>query len=109
VSPWSVYILRTSRDALYTGISTDVDDRVAAHARGRGAKCLRGRGPLELVYRRKLGDVGLALRVERALKRLSKAEKEALATEQPTRARLLRRLGLAAERAVKPRKPAKRA
>ena len=109
MSPWSVYILRTSRDALYTGISTDVDDRVAAHERGRGAKCLRGRGPLELVYRRKLGDVGLALRVERALKRLSKAEKEALATEQPTRARLLRRLGLATERAVKPKKPVKRA
>lgn len=117
---WHIYVLRTRSSALYTGISTDVDGRVVAHAEGRGAKCLRGRGPLELVYRQRLGDVGLALRVERALKGLSKAQKEELATAQPTRAQLLRRLGLApvkrptatcaaAKPTVRSKKPAPRA
>jgi len=104
VSTWSVYVLRTARADLYTGISTDVDERLAAHAAGRGAKCLRGRGPFELVYRRRLGQVGLALRVERALKRLSKADKEALAAARPTRTRLLRILGLAPARPKAPKR-----
>ena len=77
---WSVYVVRRRDGALYTGISTDVRRRIAEHAaaRGRGAKALRGRGPLRLVFQRTLGARGLALRVESAIKRLPKARKEQL-------------------------------
>src|SRR5260221_2690619 len=77
---WSVYVVRRRDGALYTGISTDVRRRIAEHAaaRGRGAKALRGRGPLRLVFQRTLGTRGFALRVESAINRLPKARKEQL-------------------------------
>ena len=77
---WSVYVVRCRDGALYTGIATDVRRRIAEHGRkrGRGAKSLRGRGPLRLVFQKVIGSRGLALRVEHAIKRLPKAEKEEL-------------------------------
>jgi putative endonuclease len=75
------------------GITTDIEKRLGAHRSGRGAKFLRGRGPLKLVFRRELGEHGLALRVERRLKRLPKPQKEALVRAKPSRARLLEWLG----------------
>ncbi|MFN0007354.1 MAG: GIY-YIG nuclease family protein [Planctomycetota bacterium] len=95
---WSVYLIRCSRGALYAGIATEVERRLEEHRRGRGAKALRGRGPLALVYRRAVGDRSLALRVEHGLKRLAKAEKEALVRASPSRSRLLGRLGLTGSR-----------
>jgi len=75
---WHLYVLRTARGALYTGITTDVARRLHQHACGKGAKALRARGPLDLVYSVALGARGEALRVEYALKQLAKARKEAL-------------------------------
>jgi putative endonuclease len=87
---WFVYMLRTANSALYTGISTDVDRRFQQHTIGAGAKALRGRGPLTLVYRVAIGDRSAAQRVEHALKSLSKLEKEAVVLAQPKRGRWLR-------------------
>lgn len=84
---WSLYMVRTANGALYTGVSNDVDRRFAQHAKGSGAKALRGRGPLVLVYRVAIGDRAAAQRVEHALKQLSKAEKEAVVVAQPKRRR----------------------
>jgi putative endonuclease len=83
MAPWSVYIVRCADGTLYTGIATDVRRRIAEHARraSRGAKYLRGRGPLRLVFVKALGPRSLALRVERRIKMLSKARKEALIAE----------------------------
>ena len=77
---WSVYVLRCKDGTLYTGIATDVDRRLAEHRGpgGRGAKYLRGRQPLELVMSRSVGAREIALRVEHRIKRLARAEKEAL-------------------------------
>ena len=47
---WYVYILRCGDGTLYTGITDDVDRRLAVHRSGKGAKYTRGRGPLEVVY-----------------------------------------------------------
>ena len=44
----------------------------------RGAKYLRGRGPLELVFEQAAGDRAAAQRLEHRVKRLSRTEKEAL-------------------------------
>lgn len=93
---WFVYLIRSARGALYTGITTEVERRLEQHRSGRGSKSLRGRGPLELVYRRRLGDRSLALRVEHGLKRLEKEEKEALVLALPSRKRLLRWLDIEA-------------
>jgi len=77
---WRVYILRCADGTLYTGVSTDVGRRLAEHAGagGKGARYLRGRGPLEVVFDREAGARSLALRVEGRIKRMSRAQKEAL-------------------------------
>lgn len=78
---WYVYMLRCADGTLYTGITDNVDKRLAAHRAGRGAKYTRGRGPLELVYCEQQADKSSALRREIAIKRLSRAEKLALCGE----------------------------
>jgi len=76
---YSVYILRCADGTLYTGIATDIDRRIQEHERGaRGAKYLRGRGPLELVYQQAATGRGLALRIEHRIKQLDRTQKEAL-------------------------------
>ena len=77
---WSVYLVRCRHGSLYTGIATDVARRFAEHQRsdGKAAKYLRGKGPLQLVFERAIGDRQLALSVERRIKKLPKARKEEL-------------------------------
>ena len=77
---WSVYLVRCRDNTLYTGIAIDVSRRLAQHGGegGRGSKYLRGKGPLRLVYVRRIGARDLALRVEARIKRLRKARKEEL-------------------------------
>jgi len=66
--------------SFYTGIATDVARRLAEHERGaKGAKYLRGRGPLKLVYEHAIGDRSLASRVEARIKRLPRTDKADLA------------------------------
>ena len=72
---WKLYILRCRDGSLYTGITTDVEKRFAAHNAGKGAKYTRGRGPLELVYREDCGDHSAALKRELEIKALSRDEK----------------------------------
>lgn len=75
---WYVYVLRCANGALYTGIATNITRRIAEHRVGKGAKYLRGKGPLRLVFKKAVGDKGLALRVERRIKKLPKIRKETL-------------------------------
>lgn len=72
---WYIYIVETAAGALYTGISTDVARRFEQHCRGRGARALRGRGPLVLVHQAVVGSHGDALREEARVKRMSAAAK----------------------------------
>ena len=74
-SSWKLYILRCRDGSLYTGITTDVEKRFAAHNAGKGAKYTRGRGPLELVYREDCGNHSAALKRELEIKALSREEK----------------------------------
>ena len=72
---WNVYILRCGDGSLYTGISTDVQRRLAEHRSGKGAKYTRSRGPLELVYQEECSDKSAALKRELEIKALPRAEK----------------------------------
>lgn len=75
---WYVYMLRCGDGSLYTGVTDNVERRLAAHRSGRGAKYTRGRGPLEMVYTEEVPDKSAALRREYQIKRLSREEKERL-------------------------------
>ena len=75
---WFVYLIRCVDGALYTGISTDPERRLLEHATSRGARRLRGRGPLQLVFASPLPDRATALRVEARIKRWPKVRKERL-------------------------------
>ena len=75
---WYVYIVRCRDGSLYTGTATDVERRLIDHRANRGAKYLRGRGPLKLVFKKRVGKKGQALNVEHKVKRLPKPKKEAL-------------------------------
>jgi len=75
---WCVYLLRCGDGTLYTGITNDLPRRLAAHARGRGARYTRGRGPLALVHSEAAGTRSAALRREHELKRLRRRAKLAL-------------------------------
>jgi len=80
--PWFLYVVRCADGTLYTGIARNVSARIALHETGKGARYTRGRGPLELCAVRRCADKGRALRLEYAMKRLSRAEKEAVITEE---------------------------
>ena len=75
---WHVYLVRCADESLYTGIALDVERRFEEHESGVGAKYLRGRGPLELVFSRAIGTRGDALRAEYRIKQLSRDDKEEL-------------------------------
>ena len=63
----------------WQGIAIDVARRIDEHERGRrGARYLRGRGPLKLEFAERVGDRGAATRIEHRLKRLAKPDKERL-------------------------------
>ena len=86
---WCVYILEYSEGRLYTGITTDIDRRIAEHsgndgdangrvAKGKGAKALRGKGPLTLRYLQYVENRSIASKIESEIKKMSKSKKLAL-------------------------------
>jgi len=76
---FSLYIVRCADDTLYTGIATDVGRRISEHESGpRGAKFLRGKGPLRLEFAEQVGDRALASTLEYRVKQLGRAQKQAL-------------------------------
>lgn len=89
---WFLYMLRCRDGTLYTGIATDVARRLAEHegAGPRGARYLRGRGPLQLALSLAVGPRGDALRLEHRVKRLGRAAKEELINRPESARDLLR-------------------
>lgn len=72
---WHVYILQCGDGTLYTGIAKDPEKRLEEHRNGRGAKYLRGRGPLKMVFHQLADSHGEALRLESKIKKLPRPEK----------------------------------
>lgn len=72
---WVLYMLECKDGSLYTGITDDLDRRLAAHRAGKGAKYTKGRGPLVLRYTEICEGRSQALRRELAVKALSRKEK----------------------------------
>jgi putative endonuclease len=73
-----VYILRCSDGSYYTGYTNDLEKRIALHNKGNGAKYLRGKGPVKLVYVKEYRYYKNAIHAERNIKKLTKSAKENL-------------------------------
>lgn len=75
--PYFIYILECSNGAYYSGYTTDLVRRYQEHCNG-SPKCKYTRSfPPQRVaaFWQVMGDLSLALKVEREIKRLSKSEK----------------------------------
>ncbi len=77
---WFLYLIRCKHGQLYTGITTDVERRFEEHKSHdkKGSKYLRGKAPLRLVMKKRIGNKSLALKIEAKVKKLSKVKKELL-------------------------------
>lgn len=80
---WRLYILSTAAGVLYTGITNDVARRLRQHENGTGAKALRGKGPLTLMFSCEAGDRADASKLEYQVKQLNRRDKLRLVAHQP--------------------------
>lgn len=72
------YLLRCGDGSLYCGWTNDLEERLAAHQSGKGAKYTRAHQPVELVYYEQFGTKAEAMRREAEIKRYSRSQKLAL-------------------------------
>ena len=79
-----VYIVECADRTLYTGATLDVTRRVAQHNAGLGARYTAGRGPVRLVFQEAQANWPAALRREREIKHLTRAQKLDLIKEACT-------------------------
>ena len=81
---WHVYLIRTKMGQLYTGVTQDVPRRLKEHQKegGKGAKYLKGKKPLKLVFHKKIGSHSQALKTEAQIKKWPKKKKEALVNNE---------------------------
>jgi len=86
-----VYIIKAADGTYYTGMTKDVANRLALHESGKGAKFLRGRMPLALVYCEKCSSIKTAMVRELQIKKYSKKQKQKLIDTPPTKKRRKRK------------------
>ena len=72
---WLVYILRCSDDSLYTGMTNNIEKRLAAHDQGTAAKYTRSRRPVKLMTTSAKMNRSDAMRLEIKIKKLPKQRK----------------------------------
>jgi putative endonuclease len=73
---WHLYIVQTRFGHWYTGITTNVEKRLATHEAGKGAKNLKGKGPLSLIHHQEVGSKSEASKLEYQIKQLSRVKKQ---------------------------------
>jgi putative endonuclease len=78
--PYTVYILRTSQNTLYTGQTNNLENRLREHSdkKGNGSKYLRAFPSFTLVYKEVYSSRKEAMQREWQLKKWTKAKKEKL-------------------------------
>lgn len=79
-----VYLLRCADGTFYTGITNNLERRVAQHQAGKAARYTCGRRPVTLVYAEACGSRSQALQREAGLRKLKPRAKAALAGRQKT-------------------------
>ena len=77
-STWTVYIVRCRDGKLYTGITTNLDQRIKDHNRGKGCKYTAYRRPVRLAYSEPHPDRSCAQKREAQIKGWTRKKKERL-------------------------------
>lgn len=77
-----VYIVQCADGTYYTGYTHDLQDRLRLHNSGHGAKYLRGRGPVRVVYAKEYRYYKRAIHAEHRLKTLTRTQKHALISKR---------------------------
>lgn len=72
------YVIECTNGSLYTGWTTDLDNRLKEHMAGKGAKYTRANPPLRMVASWTFPSKSEAMRWEWQFKRLSRTAKRAL-------------------------------
>ena len=80
VKTWFLYLIECTDGSIYTGITTDVAARFAAHCRGKGARYTRAHPPLRILGVISYPDRSSASKAEYAVKQLSAQQKRRLFT-----------------------------
>jgi len=76
---WFLYLIECSDASIYTGIAVDVQARYQQHLDGKGARYTRSHPPQRLLASFAVPNRSIASRLEYHVKRLSPAQKRALA------------------------------
>jgi len=70
-----VYIVQCNNGAYYIGYTKNLEERLSLHNNGKGAKYLKGKLPVKLVYAKEYHYYKNALKAERRLKKLTRKQK----------------------------------
>ena len=73
---WGVYLLECADGTYYCGATNNIQKRLEAHNKGKGAKYTRGRLPVTLIALRCGLTKGAALSLERRVKKARRDRKE---------------------------------
>ena len=76
-----IYIVRCKDGSLYTGYAKDIEQRIAKHNSGQGAKYTKIRRPVELVYQEVFDTKSEAMKREYEIKTFSRQKKLQLISE----------------------------
>ena len=77
-SQYWVYMVRCNDGTYYTGYTKNLENRIALHKSGKGAKYVRNKLPAELVYAKKYRYYKSALNEEKRIKTLKREQKTKL-------------------------------
>jgi putative endonuclease len=70
-----IYIIQCKNGTYYTGYTQNLNQRIKEHNSGRGARYLKGKLPVKLVYAKEYRYYKNALLAERRLKKLTRSQK----------------------------------
>ncbi|SHJ26995.1 GIY-YIG nuclease family protein [Flavobacterium haoranii] len=78
-----VYILKCSDNSYYTGVTSNLSQRIFQHNVGFYPDCYTiNRRPIELVYYAEFTDISIAIEFEKKIKKWSRRKKKALINEE---------------------------
>lgn len=82
--PWFLYILECSDGTLYTGITKEIERRIAQHNAGTASRYTRVRRPVKLLYTEICVTRTAALIRECQVKEMARIEKLSLINTSPS-------------------------
>ena len=83
VKSWYVYILQCRDDSLYTGITNDLDKRMAIHKSGKGSKYVKVKGFSRLLHVIRAVDKIDAAKMEYRIKQMRRNDKISFFLKHP--------------------------